>query len=511
MGPHQSGTPTGAYLGTYDGGSELFGGSLDDVRVYNRVLSSGEISILSAGSSPSIIAGTHTFSDPFACTGSFNILAGTVNGSSTLSVGGNWNNAGTYADTGAVTLTGTSATGTITSGGGSFGALTVSGVGGTYTLNDALSVTGNLNIGAGATLAGTKSITVGGNWSNAGAYSNVGVVTLTSSSAAATITSGGGRFSALTINGTGTYTIADRLWVPAATITLTKGTLNGGSSVIHVGAFSVGTGAFVPGTGTVVFDGTASQSLPFASFSGLRLEDPAETNLVGYWKLDEAQGTTIQDLSGNGNTGVLSTTGMTWQTTVPAGVSFDDYAALSFSGTNSYAQVGTNNLPATDGAITISAWVNLTSTGGNQNMVALVGGGNFLQLGLRGGRYTAWPAGAATTVTGPVATTTSWHHVAYSYDGSSVDTIYVDGVAYPGTFTHQSGATTAAYLGTFSPRTPRRCSARSTTSGSTRWRSPPLRSLSSRPDVTPVRAATRRPPWAPTPPSPGSWSSTRRC
>ncbi len=454
VGPHQAGTPTTAYLGTYNPSSELFGGALDDVRVYNRVLSGSEISLLGAGSSPSTIAGTHTFNDAFACSGAFSILAGTVMGSSTLSVGGNWTNGGTYSDTGAVTLMGTSSAGTITSGGGSFGALTIGGSGGTYTLNDALSVTGNLSIGAGATLTGTKAITVGGNWSNAGAYSDVGVVTLTSASAAATITSGGGRFSALTINGTGTYTIADRLWVPQGTITLTSGTLNGGSSassLIHVGAFSVGAGTFVPGSGTVVFDGTASQSLPFASFAGLRLEDPAESNLVGYWKLDEAQGTVIQDLSGNGNTGALSTTGMTWQTTVPSTVSFDDYAALSFSGTNSYAQLGVNNLPAINAAITISAWVNFTNISGNQNMVALVAGGNYLQLGIRGGVYTAWPAGAGTTVTGPAATTGSWHHVAYTYDGVSVDTIYVDGVAYTGAFTHQSGATTAAYLGTYQP------------------------------------------------------------
>lgn len=453
-GAHQNGTPTSAYLGTYSPSMEMFGGSLDDVRVYNRALSAAEAAILGGGSSPSTVAGTHTFTDAFACTGSFNLLAGTVTGASALTVGGNWFNAGTYTDTGAVTLSGTSAAGTLTSGGGSLGALTINGNGGTYTLKDTLSVAGNLTIAAGAGLTGAQAITVGGSWSNAGAFSDVGVVTLTSPSSAATITSGGGRFSALTVNGAGTYTLQDRLWVPGGTITLTNGTLNGGSSVIHAGAFSMGTGSFAVGSSTVVFDGTASQSLPFSSFAGLRLEDPAESNLVGYWKLDEGQGTTLQDLSGHGNTGAASTSGVSWQTGssgVPSAVSFDDNAALTFNGTSGYAQLGANSIPGTSAAVTISAWVNFTNVGGNQNMVVLSGGGNYLQLGIRAGVFTAWPAGAGTTVSGPAAATGTWYHVAYTYDGSSVDTIYVNGVAYTGTFTHQGGATTAVYLGTYSP------------------------------------------------------------
>ena len=141
--------------------------------------------------------------------------------------------------------------------------------------------------------------------------------------------------------------------MPGGTITLTNGTLNGGSSVIHVGAFSMGAGSFAVGSGTVVFDGTASQALPFSGFAGLRLEDPAENNLVGYWKLDEGQGTTLQDSSGHGNTGAASTSGVSWQTgasAVPSTVSFDDNAALTFNGFSGYAQLGANNIPATNAA-----------------------------------------------------------------------------------------------------------------------------------------------------------------
>jgi hypothetical protein len=448
-GTHQPGTPTAAYLGTYDGSSEKFAGSLDDVRVYNRAISSAEIAVLSAGSFPSTLAGTHTFSDAFACTGNFSILAGTVTGSGTLTVGGNWFNGGTYTDSGQVTMTGTSASGTITSGGGSFGALTFNGSGGTYKLVDALATTRDFKITAG-TVIGTQPVTCGGSWSNSGVFGDTGAVTLTST-ASKTILSGGSRFSnGLTINGVGgTYTISDRLWVPGGTITVTNGTLNGGSSIIHVGTLSLGAGgAFAAGTGTVIFDGTANQTLPVSSFSGLRLEDTNESNLVGYWKLDENQTTTLHDVSGSGNSGTVTST--TWQTTVPATVGFDDAASLNFGGA-AYATLGATNIPNTDAAITVSAWVNFTSPAGTtQNMVALTGsGGNYLQVGLRGGAYTVWPSGAGTSISGPAATT-GWHHVAYTYDGASVDTLYVDGVATTSSFVHQSGATTTVYLGNYS-------------------------------------------------------------
>ena len=458
--PHQTGTPTACYLGTYDttNNLEMFQGSLDDIRVYTRALSNVEISILANGGSPSAIAGTHTFADAFSCSGTLTIGAGNVNGSSTFSVGGNWQNAtsSTYTDTGVVTFTGTSTAGTITSGGASFGTLTINGSGGSYEFEDALRVTGNLTVTAGG-LTGANPVTVGGNFSNAGAFNDLGTVTMTSASSAATITSGGARFSTLTINGSAStvYTVTDRLWVPGGTVTLTQGTLAGGSSIIHVGAFSIGSGSFSVGSSTVIFDGVANQSLPFSSFTGLRFEDPSETNLVGYWKLDEGQGTWLQDVSGSGNTGALGTAGLTWTTaSLPTGITFDDWAGLTFNGSGTaYAQMGASNIPATNAAITISAWVKLASVAGTQDVVALSDGTNILQVGLRNGRYEAWPSGTTSVLAGPTASTGAWHHVAYTFDGTSVDTIYIDGSATTGTFTHDAGTPTVAYLGTNNPGT----------------------------------------------------------
>ena len=46
---HQTATPTSAYLATYDGGSEPYDGSIDEVRVYNAVLTTAQIARLYAG------------------------------------------------------------------------------------------------------------------------------------------------------------------------------------------------------------------------------------------------------------------------------------------------------------------------------------------------------------------------------------------------------------------------------------------------------------------------------
>ena len=48
-------------------------------------------------------------------------------------------------------------------------------------------------------------------------------------------------------------------------------------------------------------------------------------------------------------------------------------------------------------------------------------------------------------------TTNTWHHVVYTYDGAGNQALTVDGVRTTATATNQGGATTYAYLATFSP------------------------------------------------------------
>jgi hypothetical protein len=327
---------------------------------------------------------------------------------------------------------------------------------GTFTGSAAtVTIGGDLVISGGTFTASTTTTQISGNFTNSGTFAaNGGTVVMAGTSPSGTITSGATPFAALTINGSGgTYTLQDRLWVPGGTLTLTSGTLATGSNTVHAGTLSMGGGTFSGTASTLILDSSANQTLTASGLGSLRVEDPSESNLVGYWKLDEAVGTRLQDWSGNGNTGTLSSAGVTWSTSgvpgVPSAVSFDDNASVKFNGSSGYAKLGTTGLPAMNGAMTISAWVYLNSNSVNQAFVSLDGTGTYVQFGILGGKYAAWPWGATTTITGPVATTGAWHHLAYTYNGASVDTIYVDGTAYTGSFVHQTGAVTSAWLGTY--------------------------------------------------------------
>jgi hypothetical protein len=170
---HQSGATTVADLGSYDGTHELMaaGGAIDDVRIYNRALSSIEVSALAFGSMPGTGVATHTFNGTLTTNSDLVLLSGNVTGTGGLSVSGNWlNYGGTNTATGGVTLK--AASGSILSGGQLLQQnLTVSG-GASYTLSDRLwatnhtvTVTGALNASGyvvhAGTLAGTGAFTAG--------------------------------------------------------------------------------------------------------------------------------------------------------------------------------------------------------------------------------------------------------------------------------------------------------------------------------------------------------------
>jgi RHS repeat-associated protein len=157
--------------------------------------------------------------------------------------------------------------------------------------------------------------------------------------------------------------------------------------------------------------------------------------LKGRWKLDENTGTSAADSSGTGNTGTL-TNGVTW-VTGQAG------SAISLNGTNQYVTAGVTGLPAVNGSQTIAYWQYVTATpSGNQNAVAVeASGGNAVQLGYRGGQVVVWKSGGAALVqTSSPPSSGAWHHVAYTYDGTT-HTLYIDGVSV-------NTSTTAAQTGT---------------------------------------------------------------
>lgn len=323
----------------------------------------------------------------------------------------------------------------------------------THTFADAFTTANNDDfVIASGTVAGSSAISVGGDWFNyGGLFTNTATVALTTTSSR-TLLSGGQSFSNLSMSGSGTYTLADRLWVPGGTVTISaSGNINGGAYVAHIGTLADPSNQWVRGTGTVILDGSSDQNLTTKTFFGLRIEDPSESNLVAYWKLDEAQGTTFRDVSGSGNTGTLFATGTTW-TGAPGSVSFDDAAALKLDGATGYASMGVTNLPAANATQTISLWAKLGSTSGIQNLVALVASAatSGVQIGLRNNLLSAWTWGGTALVSVTPPGDGAWHHIAYTWDGTT-DRLYLDGVvtSATGATPHQAATPTAAYLGTY--------------------------------------------------------------
>jgi hypothetical protein len=177
----------------------------------------------------------------------------TINAAVVVSVGGNVaftsSVPSALAGTGTVTLTGSSGGTSLQSGSAAFPALTVNASGSTYTLQDALSVSGALTMSNGTLTSGAKavqagSVSLGGGTFNAssgttqvaGSFSktggtfsaNGGTVKLIGSGS---LQSGGASFNALTVAASGTYTLQDNLTATGA-FTVSSGTLTAGSNAV---------------------------------------------------------------------------------------------------------------------------------------------------------------------------------------------------------------------------------------------------------------------------------------
>ena len=342
--------------------SELFNGSLDEVRIYNRALSTTEINSMYLGYQPASASATQT-----------------LTGSPTVA-------------------------------------------------ND-------LTIASGTLAAGSNAISVAGSWWNyGGTFTGTGSVTLNGSSTGKSILSGGQEFGGMTVSGSGSWTLGDALRIPSGTLAINAGTVTGSAYLLQAGTVTNSGGTFTPGSATVVVTGTSSPTVPGATYSSLRIEDPVESNLAGYWKLDAGTGSSVRDYSGNSLTGTFSGSPL-WTNSVPGAISFNDPAAVTLTGAN-YVDVPTAVIPS-NAAFTACAWVNLTSTAGYQTFISIDGttiSGFYLQLSGGTGKFafamrgTDADAGtlyqANATATAPLAGT--WYHLCGVYTGS-VARVYVNG------------------------------------------------------------------------------------
>ena len=146
--------------------------------------------------------------------------------------------------------------------------------------------------------------------------------------------------------------------------------------------------------------------------------------LVGFWSLDEDDGSTASDASGTGNDGSiqgdpdLGTAGIAGST------------AYNLDGTGDYVRVPDSaSLEASDtDAVTVSAWVNKNTDQGGWTAIYQKSDRSY-NLQLQNGNvpvFTVHDGGWQTANSGVTMSTGRWYHLVGTYDGSTAR-IYVDG------------------------------------------------------------------------------------
>jgi len=156
-------------------------------------------------------------------------------------------------------------------------------------------------------------------------------------------------------------------------------------------------------------------------WSHLVAAEDVANDLQGHWKLDESSGTTASDETSNGNDGTVNGTADWVAARIDNGHEFD----------------GTNHIAVSDDAsldikknFTVAAWIKLADDTGDQNAVQKGTNYGLWQIRSGGTPENAIKIGS-TWHTYDYTQSASWfkdewHHVAFTYDGSTVRN-YIDG------------------------------------------------------------------------------------
>lgn len=194
---------------------------------------------------------------------------------------------------------------------------------------------------------------------------------------------------------------------------------------------------------------------------------------TGYWKIDECQGTTINDSSGNSNTGTLTvgaTGTYTSAGTCPVssassawynGATGKRNYSLAFDGTDDYVDVGDMSITESASQVSWSVWVKPTTLGTNKQIFTK-SRSDLTQLAWAIGTdsstssivkinistTTTDPSTYGLTPTGTLSTGT-WTHIVAVFDGTQSGNsnrlkAYINGIPQTLTFTGTIPATTTA-------------------------------------------------------------------
>jgi hypothetical protein len=162
----------------------------------------------------------------------------------------------------------------------------------------------------------------------------------------------------------------------------------------------------------------------------------SSANLKGYWKFDEGSGTSLTDLSGNGNDGTIN--GATWSTDIPPTPQTTDNRSLSFDGVEDHV-FANSILFNTGDEVTISLWVNAETLASSSTNTFIRQGAcdgvsdpdiyiaqensNTLAFGLR--TESGFHKWTLPYDLNPLIG--AWHHLSFTYDLTD-KRVYLDGV-----------------------------------------------------------------------------------
>jgi len=406
--------------------AEYFSGKIDDVRVYRRNLSGGEVTALSGGDLGTISAATYTLGNALTVAGNLSLVGGTLDVATGLdyavNVAGNWTNIGGAFTprSGTVTLNGTASGKTITSRQQAFNLLTMNGSGGAWTVQDATTVSNNLTLTTGTFTGPSGILSVGGDFNNAATFThNSGTVTMTGTSKNITGASAT-TFNNLTISGTTGIDAAgsDATVVSLLTVDNTKTlTINTGRTVTLSGTSGttlslVGT---VTGAGRLTYKNNATAFPATGTISSiLRMDATAGAQTIG--------GTNSATRTFGGLVEIYSNSAGTAKT-----VTLENGTArtFAFSGALNIIADNTQDLTltadtATDPTVTVTGNVDFTGTGGGSEIL-VAGSGTWTVSGdvnFTGGTYTA-TTGNKLVMNGTSKTLTSASQSLYDFEVSA--------------------------------------------------------------------------------------------
>jgi hypothetical protein len=171
--------------------------------------------------------------------------------------------------------------------------------------------------------------------------------------------------------------------------------------------------------------------------------------LVSRWKLDDGTGNTARDaVAASGNDGMLSGATSWAQAGFPM-AKYTNAGALTFSG--GVMDIGIKGMPSLTQSTSVAFWVNYASVPGTtQPMIGFgASGTGRLKIGVNGGQLAAWKGMGSTVLVGTAAPGSGWHHVVYTFDGTT-RRLYVDGTSRgTSTMAGETGAVTEGHVGGF--------------------------------------------------------------